>query len=165
MEIIKLGSMVVDRITGMKGMVTKLDFQPDGFMYYVFQPRGLSPDNGLPVDGFWGTPGRFEGGERVAAPEIPLGILGTKVEDMATGFQGKVVSLTLHMSGCLHASVQPAGKCAKTGGAFPAGEFDLRRLKGPAIPVMTDAERAADQREKPSPGEMGSYAPAASTKG
>lgn len=165
MEIIKLGSMVVDSTTGMKGMVTKLDFQPDGFVYYVFQPSGLSPDNGLPVDGFWGVPSRFVGGERVAAPEIPLGVLGTKVEDLATGFKGKVVSLTLHMSGCLHASVQPAGKCAKTGGAFPAAEFDLRRLKGPAIPVLTEEEVAADQRKKPSPGAPGGYSPAASTKG
>jgi hypothetical protein len=104
---IKLGSKVTDIATGLKGMVTNLQIEMDGQRFVRFQPRSLNPETGEPVKGMWVVEARLKGGEIVEEPELPRGVLGTEVEDEATGFCGIATSICLHISGCVHVSVQP----------------------------------------------------------
>ncbi len=156
---IKLGSNATETATGLEGMVTHMQIEQGGETFYLFQPRGLNPETGAPVEKMWVVESRLSGVEKTATPKLPTGVLGTEAEDMASGFKGKVTSICLHISGCVHVSVQPPGKLAKTGAPVQSCDFDIRRLRGPAIPVLTEDEREADQQRKPSPGEVTRYQP------
>lgn len=148
---LKLGTMVKDKVTGRKGMLTCLNIRFDGTTQYGFQPHGLNKETLLPHDVIWMEGPRFEDITWTPMPELPWKALGTQAEDTATGFEGTVVDIFLMMSGCLHVGIQPKGSNPKTG-AMPKGyDFDIRRVKGPAFKVFTEAQREADQREKPSP--------------
>ncbi len=156
---IKLGSPVMDCATQLPGMVTHMQVEMNKSVYYLFQPRGLSPETGEPVKGLWVVGTRLQGGETIPMPALPLEVIGTEVEDRASGFAGVAVSICLHISGCVHVSVQPKGRFEKTGAAVCACDFDIRRLQGAAIKPMTEQEREADQAEKPSPGPLDRYTP------
>lgn len=156
---VKVGGFAVEKATGLQGMVTHLRIEPDGSQYLSFQPRGLNPETGQPVKSFWVVPGRLIDGERLAVDEFPMDVLGTEVEDDASGFKGTAVALIVHISGCVHVEIQPAGQLAKSGDRITANDFDVRRLRGPAIAPMTAAERAASQAQKPSPAEVERYEP------
>jgi hypothetical protein len=149
--IIELGSIVTEKATASRGMLTHMQVETNNTRMYLFQPNGLNPETGHPVKKMWVVEERLEGGQRIVEPELPLAVLGTKVTDIATGFTGIAVSIVLHISGCVHVNVQPRGKLDKTGAAIEECDFDIRRLKGEAIPVMTKAEIVADQKVKPSP--------------
>lgn len=148
---IELGSMVTEKATGVKGMLTHMQVEINNNRLYLFQPQGINPETGHPVKKIWVVEERLEGGIRIPEPDLPLNVLGTEVTDMATGFTGTAVSLCLHISGCVHIDVQPSGTLAKTGAAIEACDFDIRRLKGNAIPVLTKEEIRVSQKEKPSP--------------
>lgn len=156
---IKLGSQVTEIATGLPGMVTHLQIEMDGQNYVFFQPRGLSPGDGKPIKGMWVVQSRLTGGEIIKEPNIPIEVLGTQVEDTATGFTGIATAICLHISGCVHVDVQPNGRLEKTGAPIEVCNFDIRRLKGDAIKPMTESERTADQTEKPSPAEVERYEP------
>lgn len=148
---IKLGSIVTDKVTGIQGMATHLHIEMNGQRFYNFQPRGLHPETGEPVARLWVVEERLVGGEAVPEPDLPLTVLGTEVEDVASGFMGTAINLCLHINGCVHVDVQPKGVLGKTGAPGKAVEFDIRRLKGSAVPVLTDAQLDADKKTRPSP--------------
>jgi len=150
-QMIELGSIVFEKATGSKGMVTHMQVEINNNRLYLFQPQGINPETGHPVKKIWVVEERLEGGTRIPEPDLPLNVLGTQVTDIATGFTGTAVSLCLHISGCVHVDVQPSGKLEKTGAAIEFCDFDIRRLKGDAIPVLTKEEIQASQKEKPSP--------------
>lgn len=156
---VSVGSVAVEKATGLKGMVTHLRIESDGSQYLSFQPRGLNPETGQPVKAMWVVPARLEGGERLPTDSFPVNILGTEVEDDASGFKGTAVALIVHISGCVHIEIQPAGQLAKSGDRISTNDFDVRRLRGPAITPMTDEERAASQAQTPSPAEVERYEP------
>jgi hypothetical protein len=158
-RIIKLGSLVNDTVTGLTGMVTHLQVEMNGNRYMLFQPRGLNPETGQPVKVIWGVESRFVGGEMVDEPELPFDVLGTEVQDLASGFEGTATGLCLHITGCVHITVQPKGVLAATGGPVDSVEFDIRRLVGPAIKKLSEKQRDADQRRKPSPVAVTRYQP------
>lgn len=147
---IKLGTTIKDRATGLEGQLIHLFIREDHSQLYSFQPRGLNKEDGQPVKRCWLTRNRIVS-FTTQETDLPLEVLGTKVEDTASGFAGTAVGLTLHISGCCHVEVQPAGVLPKTGGPIETGDFDIRRLKGPAIKATTEAQRDDDQKRKPSP--------------
>ena len=158
---IKLGSQVNETATGLPGMVTHLQIEMNQQRYLLFQPRGLNPETGKPVKSMWVVESRVTGGEIVDEPNLPTQVLGTEVEDTASGYCGVATAICLHISGCVHVTVQPKGKLEKTGAAVEACDFDIRRPKGDAIKPMTETERAADQAQKPSPEIVERYQPSA----
>ena len=147
----KLGSIVTDTVTGLSGMITHRQTEIGGNVYVHFQPRVLNPETGHPVDGVWIHESRLEGGKEVEPAKIPLEVLGTWVTDKATGFCGKAFYITEHISGCVHIGVQPTRILEKTGNVVEAREFDIRRLKGGAIPILTEEEIDISQEKNPSP--------------
>lgn len=147
----KLGVPMADGATGLDGMLTHLLIEGGGIMMYSFQPRGLNPETGEPVDSFWIDPTRVVRGTEI--PELYLGrdLLGTEVEDTASGFKGVVVSTVLHINGCLHVDVQPQGVLAKTNTRVKPHNFDIRRLKGARVPQLTEDQLAKSHAATPSP--------------
>jgi hypothetical protein len=151
-KIIKLGSVTKDTATGLMGMVTHAYMELDRRLQYAFQPRGLNPETGQPVDRVWVVPDRLDmDGVAFDAVAFPIEVLGTEVTDTASGFKGIAIGINMHISGCVHVAVQPKGTLAKTGAAVASMDFDIRRLKGKAIPVLTEDERSSDQAARPSP--------------
>jgi len=134
---IKLGSIAKDTATGLKGMVTVLQVGMDGRHFYLVQPKGLNPETRQPVKRLWVVESRLEGGEHAEIPDLPVEVLGTQVEDVATGFSGMAVNLLLHISGCVHVEIQPPG-ALKSGDAVESCNFDIRQLKGKAIAAQTE---------------------------
>jgi hypothetical protein len=155
---IKLGSNVTDAATGIEGMVTHLQIEMDLSEYYQFQPKGLNPKSGQPVDRMWLVEKRLEGGEIVEDVELPTQVLGTIVEDTASGFLGMAVSLVYHINGCVHFNVQAKG-LQDTGAPIETCNFDIRRLKGEAIEPMTVEEQKVDEKKRPSPAGDSCYRP------
>jgi hypothetical protein len=147
----RLGGIITDSATSLKGMLTHYVILIGGSAKYIFQPHGLSPESGEPVDNVFLEPIRIQGGEVVPEPALPLEVLGTEAEDMASGFKGTVIELCLHISGCIHVVIQPKGPVKKTGEIHKAHGFDIRRCKGVAIKPMTEPQRQEGQKEKPSP--------------
>jgi hypothetical protein len=155
MQIIKPGSNVKDIATGIAGMVTHVNVETGNTIFYAFQPKGLNPETGHPLDGEFLVPARLEGGELIALPEImDLSLLGSEATDEASGFTGVITAIILHISGCVHANVQPRGVMKKTGSKIGSCNFDLRRLMGPKIKKLTEKEREVDQVARPSPANM-----------
>ncbi len=153
-NVIKLGTEATGIASGIKGMVTHLFMDIDQRVRYYFQPRGLSPETGQPIPGAWVPANRLSVYNDQSCCEnvrLPVEALGTIATDTASGFTGMVISVTLHISGCVHLLLQPAKTLEKTGAAVESCDFDIRRLTGKAIPKLTEAERQADQTAKPSP--------------
>lgn len=149
-KMVKLGSSVKDSVTGLNGAVTHMMVQSNGSRWYCFQPKGLNPEDGQPLKRIWVTPDRITG-EMVNEPDLPVHVLGTEVIDVASGFKGTAIAITLHISGCVHVEVAPKGTQKKNGQVIDPCDFDIRRLSGKAIPEMTAEERERDQVKKPSP--------------
>ena len=85
-SILKLGQMVTDNVTGIKGMLTMYSEDMDNNVLYLFQPSKLNPETKEPVDRYWLSKSRVDAEDYKV--ELPLHILGTVVEDKATGFKG-----------------------------------------------------------------------------
>lgn len=143
-------------------MATHLQIQMNGQRNVFFQPHGLSPEIGKPVKGLWVVESRLQFSEVIddTLLDLPLSVLGTEVEDEASGFKGTAVDLMLHINGCVHVCVQPKGRLEKTNALIDACDFDIRRLKGAAIKPLTEIQRATDQTVKPSPQHVEPYRPA-----
>lgn len=147
---LRLGTMVTDTISNTKGMLTHMQVHIGGHREYIYQPSGLNPNNGQPVDRIWLTEPRIKGGE-FEETEIPIEILGSEAEDIATGFKGKVVSLVYHLNGCLHVEIKPEGTNRLDGSTIAACEFDIRRVKGEAIKPLSPKKLEKSIKERPSP--------------
>jgi hypothetical protein len=150
---LKLGTIVTDNVTGTKGMLTLLNIDMGDNVNYSFQPSALNPETQVPVDTFWITGNRVVGGEE-CKHDLPMKVLGTQVKDKATGFSGTAISLYLHLNGCIHVDVKPKGTLKKTGESVAAQNFDLRRLEGAAVPVLTEKQLEKSKKETPSPERM-----------
>lgn len=148
----RLYAPMIDKASGLKGILTHYYIDLDGSRKYRFQPHGVNTEDGSPNKGVWIPSASVDCKEMVPEPDkLPFHVLGTEVTDIGSGFSGKVVAIVLHESGCVHCTVQAMGKHPKTGGLIDMEDFDIRRLEGPAIKKMTPEEREADQNEKPSP--------------
>ena len=155
---LKLGTDVIDIATGMKGQLTHMQIQTDGVPFYLFQPKGLVKDTGQPLEANYISENRIKGGIFVEDPELHLDILMSQVEDNASGFKGKVIAITLHINGCVHAVVQPSG-VQKNGEIIKACDFDIRRLSGKKIPKLTAKQKAESEKKNPSPAPMRKLTP------
>lgn len=152
----KLGTLVTDIATDIEGILTHMSVDMSRQVNYLFQPKALDPESGKPVTRMWFPEARIKGGIDYE-PELPYEVLGTEVEDTGTGFKGMATVICLHISGCVHVEVKPKVILAKTGTTGESIELDIRRLKGPAIKIMTEDEIEADQKQKPSPDEHPAY--------
>lgn len=150
MRVLKLGTKGKDKATGLRGMLTHMAVEMSGAVFYKFQPEGLSKEDCTPLDPIWSTAERLDGFEQHDV-EFPAELLGTNAKDQASLFAGMITTVVLHISGCIHAQVQAGGVVPRTGKPIPPQDFDIRRLEGPAIKKMSEAERQQDQKQKPSP--------------
>lgn len=149
-ETFVLGTIIEDTITATKGMLTHLLIYEGSQREYIYQPKGLSPSTGKPVEKIILTEGRIKGGQ-IEKLEVPMEIMGTQAEDIATGFKGKVIRLVYHLSGCLHIVIQPPGINKESGALYDVEEFDIRRVKGEKIPLLTKKEVKESVKKTPSP--------------
>lgn len=146
----QLGEMVHDTVTKMDGMLTHLTIDMDLSKRYVFQPKGINPTTGGPVERILIEEKRIKNG-KVEEIDIPLEALGTPAEDIATGFKGTITAFVIHMGNCLHVELKPKGTIKSTGATVDAHEFDIRRIKGKHINTLTKKEMKKDIVAKPSP--------------
>lgn len=154
----ELGVMMEDRATGLKGMLTHYELQTGGNEHYNFQPRGLNPETGTPVDAKWITEDRVKGCPRVAC-DLPQEVLETAVTDRASGFKGIATGLVLHINGCIHVLIQAKGLLKKTGAMIEQQDLDIRRLSGSKIPALTKKVKKASEKKHPSPSPMTPFTP------
>jgi len=150
-SIIPLRTFATDSATSIKGYLAHLIIRGDGSQVYGFQPNGLNPTNGQPRAVLWLTADRVTKHAPRIMEEIPMEVIGSVVEDIASGFKGVAVDIVMHTTGCIHINVQPSDKIKDSGEPVEAKELDIRRLKGTKIPVLSEKEIAADIKKKPSP--------------
>jgi hypothetical protein len=151
-KVLKLGVLCTDSATGLPGMLTHWFCDEEGAIRYLFQPRGLNPENGQPVEKIYLTGNRIETeDENYEEVEIPFEIIHTTVTDEASGFSGLAVGLVRHVNGCFHVEIQPHGKLAKTGAAIKRRDFDLRQCSGKEIKNGTKEEIEKSKIKEPSP--------------
>ena len=148
---LKLGTYVVDRTTKQNGMLTHMQMEQNGNVYYSFQPRGLNPKTGEPLDIRWLVDTNIEGSEYMPTPDIQLEVLGSIATDMASGYTGHAVCLRLHLNGCVHVTLQSCEILSETGTVPLAVDFDIRRLSGEKIKSLTVEELDESKLETPSP--------------
>jgi hypothetical protein len=160
LSILELNQVVKDKPTGLKGTITMMQVMQDMRTFYLVQPKGLNPETQQPAKGIWVIPDRLmDSNPAKVDHDFPVEILGTEVEDVPTGFKGTAVILLLHVSGCIHVSVQPKGTNPKDGSPIGDYDFDYRRLAGDAIKKMTKEERKKSQEKEPSPGHDSHFTP------
>jgi len=156
---LKLGTNVKDKSTNQEGMLTLMQVEQNGNVYYYFQPRGTSPKTGEPLEGRWIVDSSIEGGVEVTPPYLPIDILGTHAKDNASGYEGVITSLRLHINGCVHVSLQSQQILEETGTVPLSVDFDIRRLSGEKIDKMTEEELEESKQKRPSPVGVGAYKP------
>lgn len=141
-----------DTVTGLSGAITHIQFDMDGHVKYMFQPRGLNMETGLPVESMFMDEARFEIQTGKVDIEIPDGVLGTDVTDIASGYSGVAVDFIMHPNGCFHVNVKSRGLLPKSGVTIKAQNFDIRMLRGDALgEPMTEPELKASEKKNPSP--------------
>lgn len=150
LQIITLGQIVKDNIIGVEGILTHINILPGPIIEYLFQPRGINPNTNAPASHVITYADRIVGGKWEEL-DVPMEILGSNAEDVGTGFKGKVTSLIYHMGNCLHIAIKPPGLSPDTGNAFESCEFDIRRVKGPKIKMLTPKDLKEDTKKTPSP--------------
>jgi hypothetical protein len=150
LKILKLGTIVLDSVTGLKGMLTHFNTDMSHNQNYLFQPQKLNPETGQPVDTYWLNSERIPLATEVEA-ELPLNLIGTEAEDTASGYKGTVIGLCLHLNGCVHAELKAKGVTKKNNEPIKAIDVDIRRLKGKAIEPMTEKAFEKSKKDKPSP--------------
>ena len=150
MQILELGTIITDKVTSLKGMLTILAVDMDKNIMYLFQPAGLDKKTQEPLDAFWVTELRIVGSKKISV-ELPLEVLNTQVEDKATGYNGTAIQIFYYLNGCVHFEVKPKGVIKESGASIKAREFDIRRLKGKMIKELTKKEMVESKKDKPSP--------------
>lgn len=150
LEVLELGTIVEDTISQTKGMLTHRVVTSGPQIEYIYQPSGLNPKTGIPVKTIWLPKGRIIGGV-VETLDIPIDLIGTEAEDIATGYKGLIAGLTYHIGNCLHVSIATPGICKDTGAVYDSLECDIRRVRGQKITEMNKPERKAAQIKTPSP--------------
>lgn len=149
---IPLGTFATDTATGLRGMLVNAQIEMDLALSYLLQPTGLDED-GQPFERIWLVRNRLAECAAIDQPfpiDLPVEVLGTVVEDKATGYKGMAVAVIIHISGCVHVNIQAKGR-RKNGQAIKLLNADFRRLVGPAVPVLSESDRLAAQQKTPSP--------------
>ena len=146
----KLGTIVKDKASGLKGSLMVMQITGSGNRWYSFQPSGLHKEKQVPMDRLWITEDRVVG-EMIPDPDLPIDSLGSEAEDIVTGFNGTVTGLIYHLNGCVHLQIQPKGSNNKTGELVPEQDFDIRMLKGKKIPKFNEKQLEKSKVETPSP--------------
>lgn len=149
----RLKTSCKDKATELEGSITHWGCDMSGHIRYLFQPRGLDNKTQQPLRSVSLEIERLEGIEKDDYEdfELPFDMLGTQVEDEASGFKGMAISFLCHPNGCLHVEVQPSGMLEDTGQAIRSGDFDMRQLSGKMVPKMTGEEEKESKKKKPSP--------------
>lgn len=158
---LKLGVPCIDKATELEGQCTHWIMGTDEHINYLFQPKGINPETGHPVDKI------HLNGARIEAPEeayelvdVPVEVLGTQVTDDASGFTGMAISLVQHIHGCFHVQIQPSGRLPKTNSAAERADFSILQCSGEAIPKLSEKEKTEEKGKRPSPtGDSGFEAP------
>ncbi|MEI6396736.1 MAG: hypothetical protein WCO48_01535 [Candidatus Taylorbacteria bacterium] len=151
-RVLKLGTVCKDKATGLEGTATHWVCDMGKKVEYLFQPKGLNPEDGQPVHKLILEEERLSFRPLdIEEIEIPFEILGTQVTDSASGFSGMAVRFIRHINGCFHVSVQPAGVLKKTRTPIKSSEFDLRECSGKMIKKMDNKQLAASKKKHPSP--------------
>jgi hypothetical protein len=129
-EVIKLGTAVTDRASGISGVITLASVDLGCAVRYYLQPRKSSLATGHPAPGLWLSPQRLSSDGRVPTVhlELPLGVLGNFVEDTLSEMKGMVIAIHVHLQGCVHVIIQPAGTTIDDV-AIGLYECDYRRIK------------------------------------
>ena len=148
-----LGTVCRDKATNLTGTLTHWHCDMGQKIMYLFQPKGLNPEDGQPLDKIQIGIDRLDGiaPENVEEVEIPFEILGTTISDKASGFSGMAVAFIRHLNGCFHVYIQPSGVLEKTKQPIKLHEFDLRACEGEKITEMTKSELKKSKIERPSP--------------
>lgn len=123
-----MGCVAVDRITGLKGVITARA----EFLYapprYEISPEQMK--DGAPVKGVWLDRQRMSVGRRkIKAPSFESTVaLGTEVSDTLTQFKGVAVGKFTFLNGCIR--IEVASKTMKDGAPIEPEVFDEQRLTG-----------------------------------
>lgn len=149
---VKLGTVCTDIATGIEGTITHWLYNMSGEITYVLQPKGINMKLGLPVGRLNLELARLKVSQKAFEEvEIPHEVLGTEVEDKATGFKGMAVAFIRYINGCFHLVIQPAGLLEENNSPFPKAEFAIQGCKGPKIPELTPEAKKVVDTERPSP--------------
>lgn len=148
---LKLGTKVQDKSTNQEGMLTLMQLETNGNIYYYFQPRGTSPKTGEPLEGRWIVDNSIDNGVDVEPPYLPKEVLGTWATDNASGYAGNITSIRLHINGCVHVSLQSTVILDETGTVPLSVDFDIRRLSGVKIDNLSEEELEESKMTRPSP--------------
>jgi len=150
-RVLRMGTVCEDKASRILGQITLWLMGMSGQITYFLQPKGLN-DEGQPLSTLHMPVERLivkdDDFEKV---EIPFEILGTEVEDNASGFNGMATGFVCHFNGCFHVIIQPPGVVEKTGQHIKDADFDLRRCSGEKIPVLTPVEKKESEKKQPSP--------------
>ncbi len=159
-KIIKLDQVVVDKYTGVVGVLTHFMLYCDGSCIYHLKPLGLNKDTKEPFDGTWVVSSRIDPKPSGKAKlkntlstemiELPIDVLGTKVKHKYTGITGFACSIEYHINGCIHIYIQQKGTTA-SGCAIKQQNFDVRELTGSALKKLSVKQKKTSVRTTPSP--------------
>lgn len=125
---VRLGNLVVDDVTGLKGTVTSIHFGMSGAVLIGVHPKGKGTD--MPKGGAFDTDHVTVKGEGVAckAPDDTSHlVLGTTMKDVVTGYTGVATGKTIFMNGCTQFEL--AGPVDKDGKNPEIQGFDWKRLE------------------------------------
>lgn len=150
-KVIKLGTVCVDKATGLTGTLTHWVFNMSEQILYFFQPKALD-DTGQPVERLLLEVERLEYKEEdLETVSVPFEILGTILTDKASGFTGMGVAFIKHINGCFHVFIQPKGLNTKTNSPIQKNDFDLRSCEGEMINEMNEKKLKKSRKKTPSP--------------
>ncbi len=156
-RVVKLGKPCGDIATGLSGQMTHWIIGMSHSVAYLFQPRGLNPKDGQPVEKIHLDSGRVKADDGDwEEVEVPVDILGTQVTDKASGFSGMATALIMHSTGCFHVQIQPSGVIQETNSPIERRDFALVQCEGEAIPKLDEKE---EKRKRPSPDGSGLGSP------
>jgi len=152
LKVIILGTTCKDRATGRQGTVTHWVCNMGKRIDYLFQPKGLNPDDGQPVKKIILEEERLIlSNKDFEEVDVPFEILGTNIINPASGFSGTAVEFVRHINGCFHVMIQPSGVLKKTNTPIHKAEFDLRECSGKMITKMNQQQLKESKEKNPSP--------------
>jgi len=146
----KLGQKTTELLTGLTVTpIVLYVLSKDGLNRRInCQPHGINPKTGEPVETIWTCDEHLKDGP--IEGDLPFHLIGECAEDEATGFNGRISEICLHINGCVHVVITPKG-VAENGNAIRSINFDIRRVKGKNIPKFNAQELNKSIKEKPSP--------------
>lgn len=111
MSEIEIGDLVEDRITGFQGAIIAKHTSPFNEDNFCVKPMELKDDQ--PIKAVWIDGSGLKVIEKqkldqvIPCPE-PKFIVGQKVKDITTPFEGIIVGISYYVNGCIRYGVQPS---------------------------------------------------------